>query len=380
MVTPETQKRIALGFVIALVVAGAFFVIFAVFLNRGKLVIVAEPPYMVEIGQIKTQACPDQTCSIDIAPGDYTITVSKQGNQDVTLKVSVPIGGEHREQVTFSFIPIITLAGDEATLRYFEPPSITSADLPKDHLFYDSNYVTYLKLNPDTHRQTLYVRGIRGAELGPETIATSFIREMKEYQIVPDIDKHQKIAVIDNTDPQSSTLYMIDLTAKSRTNLFSYPIIRDVKWFNNSEDFLFEARDHGDLSNAIFLYSAKDQKATKLDLKTSLKDVVIMSNERLIAATTQHVGGDGQMAQELEGQLVVLGEQQATGNVTTALGTITVGPQPLNFVDYSLVANQARLLKSEPSLTLPEEMKISETGKSTYFLLSGKVYEFQLGE
>jgi hypothetical protein len=380
MITPETQKKIALGFLIFLVVCGALFVLFAIFINRGKLTIVAEPPFMVAIGQMKTQACPDKTCTIEIAPGDYAITISKQGNKDVTLNVTVPIGGEHREEITFSFIPFISKVGDETTLRYFATPNVTSSDLPKDHLFYDQNYVTYLKRNTDTHRQTLYVRGIQGGELGPETIATSFLRDMKEYRIIPDIDKHHKIAVIDQTDPASQTLYMIDLTDKSRTSLFSYPIINDVKWFGNSDDFLFEARDPADLANSIFLYGAHDQKITKLDLKTSLKDVVIIGSDRLIAATTQHIGGDNQTAQELEGQLVVLGEQEATGNVTTSLGTITVGPQPLNFVDYSLTASQARLLKSESSLTLPAAMQISETGKSTYFLVDGTDYEFHISE
>jgi hypothetical protein len=71
---------------------------------------------------------------------------------------------------------------------------------------------------------------------------------------------------------------------------------------------------------------------------------------------------------------VTLGELEATPNVA---GIINVTTAPvLKFVDYSPVSGQSRLLKTAPDLNLPQQGKISPTGKSAYFMIDGKDFEF----
>jgi hypothetical protein len=345
--------------------------LFALFLNKGKLTITAKAPYLLDIGGFKSVSCTTDLCSVEVAPGKYDIKAQKADYQDVDLQVSVPIGGEAAEQIEFKIIPTLTALGDESSLNLFAMPKAEAEDLPKTGLFYETNYVLYLERDQQTHRQTLYYRSIENGLAGAKTVAASFMRDLKNPLIASSIEKNNKIAVIDAADT-GSTLYMIDLKEKTRTNLFSYPIIKDVKWLPGSDDFLFEAKDSADITDSIFLYSFAQQKAQKLDLKTPLADVVPVTKDRLIAATIQQTGADSDLSGQ-EGQLVTLGESETSPNVAGII-SITTAPV-LKFVDYSLISGQSRLLKSAPDLNLPQKGKISDTGKSAYYMIDGKDFE-----
>jgi hypothetical protein len=370
-VTEETKKRIGLIVGIIIVIGGAMFMIFAFFLNKGTLIVTAKAPYLISIEGVKSVACQTEICPVTVAPGRYEITVKKESYRDVPRLVSVPIGGEAKEEIAFQLIPTITLLGDEKALNLFATPTIQKEEIPQAPLFYDNNYVLYIERDTTTHRQTLYVRSIENGKLGEKTVVTSFIRDLKNYTFVASMEKNNKIALID-TDDTGSTLYMIDLKEKARTNILTYPFIKDLKWLPGTEDFIFEGRAEGESSDSIYLYSASQKKAQKLELKTSIKNVVPVNQNELVAATIQKVTGD--VAQP-EGKLVVLGENESTPNALTSSSFPSTTEQVLKFVDYSLVANQSRLLKTAPDLAFPQQGKLSATGKSAYFTIDGKDYE-----
>jgi hypothetical protein len=390
----QTVKKISLIGFISLAVLGALFLLFALFLNKGTLTVTARAPFVMNIGNFKNEACPADTCSVTLAPGRYDVTLKKEGYRDSAITVEVPIGGEAKEQVEFSFVPTLRIAGDESSLKIFETPVVSgnsdTDDIPVDGVYYEKNYLAYIARDPDTHRQTLYVRTIENGKAGEKTVAASFIRDIKSYRLITDIENRGKIALIDST-AGTSTLYMVDLKAKTRESLFTYPLISDVKWVPGGDDFLFEAREEGNIGESIFIYksavegtsgetvttgttgtaAATTPAPEKLDLITTLKNVVPVSATQLIAATMQDVSGQG-TGTDLEGTLVTLGENEATPSVTAAISS--TAPQ-LNFIDYSLVSKQARLLKLAPDLGYPSQGQLSETQKSAYFLIDGKVYE-----
>jgi len=372
-VTEQTTRKILLIIFIALAVIGALFMVFVFFFNRGTLTVISSAPFSVEIAGIKTEVCATDACSTVLAPGDYTIILKKAGYRDVTRRVSVPIGGERKEEAEFEFIPALTLKGSESDLKLFAGPQVTAEDLPESGVFREKNYLAFIARDPDTHRHTLYIRSIEEGKAGEKTAVTSFIRDIKSYILIPAIETQNKIALIDGT-AGTSTLYMIDLTKKSRENLFTYPLISGVKWVPDSSDFLFEARAEGDLSTSIFLHKTAAKEPIKLELKTLLKNVIPVSKDRLIAATNQYIAAENELA-KLEGQLVTLGEAEATPAVTAL--AVTAPSPALNFIDYSLLSNQGRLLKTAPDLAYPQEGTLSETQKSAYFLIEGKVYELQ---
>ncbi len=366
-ITEETKKRIWKLIIIAILICGALFMLFAFFLNKGTLVISAKSPYLVSIDGVKSVTCNQDECRVEVAPGEYPVTVQKEGYRQVELNVSVPIGGEAKEEVTFQLVPKLTLIGDEATLKLFTEPSVDTSDLPKTPLFFEDNYVLYLERDPQTRHQTLYVRTIEEGKAGEKTLVTSFIRDPKDYLIVPSIEKNNKVALIDSTE-DGSVIYMMDLKEKTRKSVLTLPEIKDLKWMPGTEDFIFEGREDGDITSSVYYFT--QGKAQKLELKTSLKNVVPAGKDRLIAATVQRTDED---LTQMEGKLVVLGENEATPSAAT-LFSVTKSPV-LKFIDYSLTSNQGRLLKAAPDLEIPEKGKLSETQKSAYFLIGGRDFE-----
>jgi hypothetical protein len=380
----ETRKKIFLWLVIFTLVAGAAFIIFAVFFNRGTLTINAEIPYRLQIGQFKTEICTEDPCSVVVAPGDYMIFLDKEGYREYTAEVSVPIAGEHIEEVKFSFIPYIREVGSEEDLNYFGVPTFENEDLPEIY-FIEDNFVTWMEVNPENARQTLYYSEIMDGGLSGKTVATSFIRPLKDYLIFPHIEDRKKIILIDNADDES-VLYIVDLSEKTKDNVMSQPLINGIKWIKGTDNFLLEARGEGEASTSIFTYDIETKDLNKLNLQTSIDNIAVISSNRLIAATMQSISGvekDG----ELEGQLVTLGEQDATpmaGEITVDLSDALSGnyqftPQ-LNFIDYSLEWNEARLLKTETALSGVEKVKLSADGKGIYFLSEVTVYELRFEE
>jgi len=246
-------------------------------------------------------------------------------------------------------------------------------------IFLGDGYAAYLKNSPDTHRQTLYLRGTAGAELGPETAITSFTRSMKNYRLFLNLDGNSKIGLIEDDDT-GSTFYVIDTAAKTRTNLFSYPNIKSVKWFPKSDNFLFEAREGGDIATSIFLYKPadaanKDAKITKLNLQTPLENVAIQDQENLWAVTTQSVQGAENPALA-EGKLVVLTENEASPDLSDLAEGVTLTLNTPKVIQYSLVSNQVRLVKNMDGVDAIEEVIMNENKKSLYLKMGEKILEF----
>jgi hypothetical protein len=369
--TEETKKRIAKIFIVAILICGALFMLFAFFLNKGTLAISGKAPYMVSVEGVKTVTCGQDDCKIEIAPGEYQVAITKGGYKQVNLTVNVPIASETKHEIKFQIMPALILLGEEKTLNLFLLPSVKADDLPAGPLFYDENYVVYIERDPQTHRQTVYTRSIKEEKAGEKTVVTSFIRDLKNYLIFPSIEKNGKIALIDVTE-NGSTLYILDLKNKTRNSILTYPEIKNVKWLPGTDDIIFEGRGEGEIASSVYFYSAETHQAKKLELQTPLTDVVAATGDRLIAATMQGIGDNNNLS-GLEGSLVTLTENEATPEALTPF-TITSAPV-LKFIEYSITADQTRLLKAAPDLSLPQNAKLSETAKSAYFLIDGKDYE-----
>jgi hypothetical protein len=158
MLPEETQKKIYMWGLIGIAVIGAFFLIFAVFLNRGTLVLSGSTPFTVDVGGFLTEMCTEDPCKIQLAPGDYTLALTKEGHLDIERDVNVPFMGEHIEEVAFMFEPYILEVGMEETVGHFTETkfeSDESDEFPDDYVSEDK-YVVYLARNPENGRQTLY--------------------------------------------------------------------------------------------------------------------------------------------------------------------------------------------------------------------------------
>jgi hypothetical protein len=377
---PEVKQRITIIGLIVVGVSAILFLVFAVFLNRATLTVVEKAPYTVQINDFKNEFCTQDTCVINLAPGKYHVKISKEGYKTFEQDIELGIFAKVAENPALEFIPLIHEVNEISITEMFAKLQVPEELKEFEPVFVGDGYLAYLKNNPDTLRQTLYVRGTEGGTLGPETAVTSFTRSLKSYRIILNLKDNTKIGVIDDTN-DGSTFYVIDTTEKSRTNLFSYPYIKDVKWLPKSNNFIFEAREAGDLSTSIFSYEAEDkannipEKITKLSLAADLKNVVFEDEQNLLAVTKQSIQGSDNPT-ELEGELVILSENEATANISPIISSTTVNADSPKVVEYSLISNQARLIKNLENFSVIDETKLSETKKSLYLKSADKIIEF----
>jgi len=184
----------------------------------------------------------------------------------------------------------------------------------------------------------------------------------------------------------------VDLKAKNRASLVNYPVIRDMRWLPDSNDFLFLARPTNDTAETVFVYRWDEGKTYQLDLKTSLDDIAIIDRNHILAITSQKLP-DRINNQPWDGQIVPLGENQSTAEVSDNTGltgagdsadstaqTASYNAPTYAFVDFSLIANQARLISTLTQNPFPTKIKAEQDNKGLYFLQGDQVSELRFQE
>jgi hypothetical protein len=373
MITQETLKRIYKYGLIAAVIIGVIFAVFALFINRGTLTVVTKAPFIVEIERFESRICTQDECSVTLAPGDYTITVKKEGYKDLTKDVTVPIGSETREEAELVFIPVVRDVDPEEDVRVFGIPVVDMDQFKDTEPYFDENYVVYLARSKENGRQTIYIAPLQTNTstapnapdfiLGEPVVATSFIRNITDYEIYPFIISRNKIVFVDKTGGRSS-LYVIDLAEKTRDSVITYPAIDNVKWLPETDDFIFEARAENEMQNVIYWYQSGSVQAIKINIDVPLAWVEPLDSQTLIAATNQLAVGPAETG-DLIGSLVNLSAEKS--NIT-------------NFVIYDLVTGNTRLLAITDVFYDLEEAKIRPDKKGVYLLQGAKIFELMLGE
>lgn len=407
MIAEDVQRKIWLWGLIGAVILGILFLIWAIFLNRGTILLHAKAPYTVTVEGLRTDNCTADACTVVVAPGDYTITLQKSGYNALSKKITVPIGAPYEDTVSLEYIPNIVETQKTPEEIFPPPPQLDATRLANlgifasTRLFFDDarQDVYYIARNQENYRQTLYTASLKGtsptpAGLSAPQIVTSFLRDLPNFVIAPSPDG-KKVAIIDQSFAQS-TLYIIDREAKNRTSLLSYPMIRDMRWIPGTNDFLFQARAAAGSPESIFLYRWDDGKILQLSLQTPLVDVAIINKDRIIAVTDQKLP-EVPTPSSLIGHLVPLGENQTTAEISAALsspvrtppssapqvagtpGVISVAPS-YAFVDYSLISNDARLMIVLAKNPFPSQLKPAEDGKSVYFDQGGKIFQLRFEE
>lgn len=382
------KKFYTIGLVI-IVILGILFMVWAFFLNKGKLTVNAEAPFTIQVGQIATVSCTESPCTTELAPGNYTVNLKKSGYRDLSINADIPLWGEDIQDVQFEFIPVLEKLGSEEDLQLFAEPVFETDDLKDTPIFTEDNFIAYMAIDPENRKQTLYTRELLEDGLDEAQIATSFIRTVDEYAIYPNIKDRKKIAFVDNTGDQSA-VYLVDLEEKTKDNILSVPAIFNLKWIAGSDNFLYEGRRENDIQIYIYYYNAESKESSKVAVQTALDNVAFINNQTLIAATTQNVAGT-QTPFDLEGRVVSLEEAEATPSVTTELleelestpAAADIIPTSdlssgLKIVKYSFETGEIQLIKVAQDLGPSQKVRLSEDKKKLVLLIDGIDYQLTL--
>jgi len=304
------RKKLYLFLLGGLSILGILFVIFAVFINRGTLEINAEPPYMANIGNIKSVSCSESPCKIDLAPGRYQVRLEKNGYKPFEFLTNIPIWATRQESAEFFFIPTFEKLGAESDLHIFEIeantiPEKISGLMGNAVPYFGGNYVAFITRSKENGRQTLFYSSQDDEAPEEVMIAASFTRDLKDFRIAPSIEENGKIAVLDRVD-NNNTVYLIDLADETRKSVLQMPSILDIKWIGKKR-LLIDGAAEGEPSGLYMVDFNEGATPLRLAINTPLDNVFSFGEDEIIVYSGQNYSAAGTPA---EGDVIDLTEEK----------------------------------------------------------------------
>lgn len=235
---------------VLILIAGLAFLIFVFFFNRATLSVTAEAPFSINLVGITSRNCDQSPCAITVAPGHYQLKLRKDQFFDISEEIDLPLGQTTEKKHTFKPQPSLKLTGakfSNDTARAFFVAD--SPDKARPTLYQDDNLITDLQATPDASRATplLY-----------------FTRSIKR-SIIAANPSRDKLALIDQTDAASQSLYLLDLKAKSRQALEQEQQYYGAKWLND-QTLIVQRRNLTTIVDELYLYQDFAQSPLALDI------------------------------------------------------------------------------------------------------------------
>ena len=134
-----------------------------------------------------------------------------------------------------------------------------------------------------------------------------FKNPIKTFYLVPNLSSNQKVALIDSSSGYAN-LYIIDLKAKTRLSYLNLPSINQATWTNDGKAMLLDAKEDGEIANALYTFYPDSRQLNKLNFYVSLNDVISLPNQRLIYLLPD---ADNKNVQVMDGDLETLSFEQA---------------------------------------------------------------------
>ncbi len=338
---------------ILILVGGVAFLVFAVFLNRAELSITAEVPFNLSIYGQQSRYCETSPCLIALAPGKYYLTIDKSEYQQVTDEVELKLGQKMEKSYQLIRTPKLTgLAdgADEAVTFLEDPLPKLISGLPDNIAYFKapaSNNVYFLADNPQTYLPSLYLKDTDQADQPPRLLV-NFLRGMEKVLIRINPEETM-VSIIDQSDPQNASLYLVDLQAKSRLLAAQNALIADALWLpraaSGQQYLLLEKINRDSLQPEVSLLDAANPSVeVPLPVSTRLFAVQALGPQEILYAEPYE-------------------NQSADG---TGFG-FTV--KMLN-----LQTQLSQDIFTIPGMNLPQKMEFGGKTKILLMLIDGKVY------
>ena len=257
----EIKQKIILIILALTVITTVAILIITIFLNKGTIILHLKPPYTVIVENKKQIYCKKDLCKITLQSGNYNLIIKKDGYKEKVININLKIFETQEKQIKLELIPTITKLGQEKDLNYFKEKQEPT--------------LAYLKTDKTTKKQYLYYK-----ENNQEKLATTSIRIVKKYEIYPSITKNKKIAFIDNSY-KTSSVYIIDLIKKQKSNLLQTNEIQDAKWLENNK-LLIESINPETLKKQIQVLNTKNGLLFNTGVETTIKNAVQLNKDTVI--------------------------------------------------------------------------------------------------
>jgi len=227
-----TRRRIAFAVILVLVIAASiFYFLWGTIINRGKLILVGEAPFEVNIYEAGKYICDKSPCEIRQKRGIKNLIMSKEGNEVLVAEVDVPLWGEVTKAIKFKVTPY---------MREVEEIPVEEGVKEFELTFDNTN-----KLYKLSEKNSIIDEAI-----------VYFQKEIKSPVIY---GNERSIIIIDGEKNQA---YRVDQPTNSREKIEGdFEGITKGFWSEDGESFVFETEEGENIS-----LLNKDNKIKELDI------------------------------------------------------------------------------------------------------------------
>lgn len=427
----DKEKLLAIIVIIVIILGALGYFLWNFVLNKGTIVFNGNPPYTITVND-KEYECVLDRCELIIAQGTHKYSLSKEGYNSLSGTITLDRGQEIVINAELTFIPILS---QPLPYTMFSLPTGYSKfedNLDAISLFktYDKDYP--LKRLPKTLENIVFsqsgeralvfeedqvstyqiadyslneISGLEGALDGafsPDesffyTIAYDeeaekdalkrvpfsgetfenivfFTRNIEEYELTVSFN-HKYVALADKTG-ETETLYLIDLNAKSRTNVFEGSAINLGEFTYEDNYLVFEGRYPGqDLATMKYLDVASEE-VYEQPFESDLKLFDFADGPLGYFVSDSDYKNRGVFVDFVE-------DKTETLTVADLFEDEIEGEKPLNLYKWDPVLNEYFMIANLQEFFEegePLRIEATENGNIVRLLVGEMVYDLMLGE
>lgn len=418
------SPKIKIALIVLILLAGCGFIAFAVFFNRATLEVSAEAPFSIMAVNQRSQDCSASPCSMVLAPGHYDLQITKTGFQSVTDQVDLKIGQTTSKTYQLAATPKVLPVGPWNPENLFSNSQIwqskllqlslstsstawtlisnqlakinnlifleinsdaswiiaetsnaasaipTNLDKHKPlsltagtNYFFapNSDVIYYIAANPDSSLPSLYRRNLDGDEQ-PELLI-NFLRTINNPQLIISQDQFH-VALIDRPSDISSSLYLIDLQAKTRRAVNQDELISNFAWLPGSDGMdspvISDQSVTPDNSPAAASKSL-NFLVEKINSETLLPNLYLASTNDPETQSLLPISGGLSALALIDNSHVILAQSYADIS-------------GFSLLNFDLTTQQTQPVFQVPDLAPPQKIDYSAATHTLYFLVNSTVY------
>lgn len=266
--SPENQRKIIIILTTLILLAGAGFMIFAIFFNHAQVQITLESPFSVTIKNLRTQSCLENPCKITLAPGQYNLEINKEGYLPFLETATLTLWNSISIQPSLRLEPTLKPLGDWST------QTVSISNQSPQFIISD---------------QTVGKQPALFAKENPNQPLIYFLRNITKYQLISDRSAKQ-IGLLDQSDQNNASLYLIDLVNKTR-KIITEGALLDFEWVESPTDsqptnfFLLLKRNFETLNQEVYLGTLGNSQSADLEilpLRNDLQTIVPISTDQIV--------------------------------------------------------------------------------------------------
>lgn len=191
------NKKYSIAILIGFVVIALFTVTWGLFLNFGTLEVTGKAPFTVDVMAGPSVDCDNDTCKVEVKPGSHIVRLYKNGYLDQKQEIDVKRWKTAELKVDFKFIPKVKEVSNEA-----EKITTKVSEIKEN----------FSLANQDNGQQALIL-----TENGK--VIAYFSKSLDDAVLY--ISPNEKSVAIKSNSSQGNDIYLVDVNAQSRTNIFS---------------------------------------------------------------------------------------------------------------------------------------------------------------